>query len=183
MDPLSVIFVPGGTIFGTLMFALPLAAIGLRWWRRRGLARVSRACCGNCGRAFDWSRPQYLVAGVEICDGCGVAMRRVARVVLPTIGVMACVFGISSSTAWVVSRLSGGPELAWWLDGRWIPLLTPSVGLVAVTWAIVRLGRRANREADQRSVSTGGSPELLAFPSVVVTAAIRQRQVEQSEPR
>lgn len=183
MDPLSVIFIPGGTIFGTLMFALPMAALGLRWWRRRGLAHVARSCCGNCGRPFDWSRPQYLVAGVEVCDACGGTMRRVARVVLPAIAVVACAFGISSATAWTISRLTGGPELAWWLDGRWIPLLTPSVGLAGLTWAIIRLGRRVNREAAERSISAGGSPELFPFPSAVVGAARRQQRVGLDDAR
>ncbi len=183
MDPLAVIFLPGGTIFGVLLFGAPLAFLGFRWWRRRAHQRVAAACCGDCGQRFDWSQPQFLAAGVEICESCAKRMRRTLGFALPALAIGAGCFAISSGTAFAVSLATGGPSLAWWLDSRWIPLLTPSVGIAALTWVLIRFGKRANREADATPQLGRHSAELLPFPSAVIADARQRARVETDDLR
>jgi hypothetical protein len=183
MDPHTVIFLPGGTIFGVILFSGPLAALAFSWWRRRARARIAKACCGNCGQRFDFAQQQYLVAGIEICEPCASTMKRALRVVLPTIAVSAVVFAITSGTAFAIAITSRLSSLDWWLDGRWIPLLTPSVGVASLTWLLIKLGKRANRAAEATPQLSRHVAELLPFPSAVISDARQRQRVEHDDVR
>ena len=145
MDPLAVIFIPGGLTAGALLFGAPVATIGYLAWRWRAQRRVERGSCGRCGESFAGDAARFLVTGVHICAPCADTLRRRLRVALPIVMISATVLAITSGTALFVSRLRGGPQVDWWLDGRWIPLSLPSVGVGLLTWAAIALSKRMNR--------------------------------------
>jgi hypothetical protein len=145
MDPLAVIFIPGALAAGALLFGAPLAAIGYLAWRWQARRRVGRGSCGRCGESLAGDAARFLVTGVLICEPCADTLRRRLRIALPMVTIAATVFAITSSTAFVVSRLRGGPRLEWWLDGRWIPLSLPSVGIGLLTWGAIAVSKRMNR--------------------------------------
>ena len=144
MDPLSVVFVPGGIAAALVLFVGPLLALRQRQWRRQARARNAHFRCARCdaGLTID---ALHLFQGAHICHDCATTLRSRFLIAVPTVLSIALGFGVSSLTAMVVSLTSGGPEFSWWLDGRWIPLLLPSVGLGAATFAFLRLSQRANR--------------------------------------
>lgn len=144
IDPLSVIFVPGGIAAALVLFVGPLLALRQLQWRRQARLRNAQFKCARCDAplAID---ALHLFQGAHICSSCATTLRRRFQIVIPTALAVAVGFGVSSLSAFVVSATSGGPELAWWLDGRWIPLLLPSVGFAGATLAFVRLSQRANR--------------------------------------
>ena len=118
MDPLTVIFVPGGLTAAALLFGAPVAAIAHLIWRRRARRRLARHACGHCGQVSQPDADQFLVTGIRICESCAHAFQRRLRFALPVITITAALFAVTSASAFVVSLLRGGPELAWWLDGR-----------------------------------------------------------------
>ena len=145
MDPLAAIFIPGGLTAGALLFGAPLASIAYLAWRWRARRRVGRGSCGRCGELFAGDAARFLVTGVLICETCADTLRRRLRIALPVVTIAATMFAITSAAAFVVSRLRGGPPLEWWLDGRWIPLSLPSVGIGLLTWGAVAVSKRMNR--------------------------------------
>ena len=155
MDPLRVIFVPGGLVATAMLVGLPVAAAIYGIWRWRAQRRVARGGCGRCGTAFASADAQYLVTGVTICERCANRLRRRLGVALPVITAGVVLFALTSGTAFITSLVRGGPELGWWLDGRWIPLLLPSLGVAGITAAAVALSKRANR------LAAGSSPDSL----------------------
>jgi len=70
MDPLAVIFIPGGLTAGALLFGAPIATIGYLAWRWRAQRRVERGSCGRCGESFAGDAARFLVTGVHICAPC-----------------------------------------------------------------------------------------------------------------
>lgn len=90
----------------------------------------------------------HLFQGAHVCGTCASTRRRRFRFANPALLVMAAGFGVSSFSAFAQLVGSGRTELGWWLDGRWIPLLLPSVGVAAATWLFIKWGRRANRLRD-----------------------------------
>lgn len=147
IDPFAAIFVPGGTAAGIVLFAGPLVWLRQRLWRRQARVRNAALQCARCEArlAID---DLYLFHGAHVCGRCASTLRRRFMFAVPLALVVATGFGISSFTAFAHLVGSGRTELAWWLDGRWIPLLLPSVGLAAATWLFLRLGRRANAQRD-----------------------------------
>jgi hypothetical protein len=127
MDPLAVVFIPGGLTAAALLFGAPAAMIGHLIWRRRAQRRAARHACGHCGQALLTEADQFLVTGIRICEPCALAFRRRLHLALPLITITAAIFAVTSATAFAFSVRHGGPELSWWLDGRWIPLILPSV--------------------------------------------------------
>jgi hypothetical protein len=88
---------------------------------------------------------------VTICERCAHTLRRRLGVAFPVIAGGVILFALTSGTAFVTSLARGGPGLGWWLDGRWIPLLLPSIGVAGITVAAVAMSKRANRLAAGRS--------------------------------
>jgi hypothetical protein len=123
------------------------------------------------------------VAGIEICEACAQRLRRFLKFALPVVAVGASVFAVTSGTAFFVSMTTGGPSLSWWLDGRWIPLLTPSVGVGLLTWLMVRLGKGANRDAEASPRLARHSAELLPFPSAIIADGRFRARVESDDLR
>lgn len=66
---------------------------------------------------------------------------------LPAAAAAAGLFALTSGGALVASVAQGGPGFGWWLDGRWIPLLLPSLCLGLAAVALVVRGKRSNRLA------------------------------------
>ncbi len=64
---------------------------------------------------------------------------------LPAAAAAAGLFALTSGGALVASVAQGGPGFGWWLDGRWIPLLLPSLCLGLAAVALVARGKRSNR--------------------------------------
>lgn len=147
LDPLTVIFVPGGTAAALVLFAGPLLALRQRLWHRAARRRNASFRCARCAAPLVID-DLFLFHGAHVCGTCARTLRQRFRVAIPAALAVALGFGISSLTALVVSATSGGPELSWWLDGRWIPLLLPSVGLAAATLAFLRVAERANRRRE-----------------------------------
>lgn len=144
IDPLSVIFVPGGTAAALLLFVGPLVALRQYLWRRDARRRNAALQCARCGASLVID-DLYLFNGAHVCGGCATTLRRRLGVAVPLALLVAGGFAVSSFSALFVSLTGGGPGLSWWLDGRWIPLLLPSAGLAAATVALLKLGQRANR--------------------------------------
>jgi hypothetical protein len=144
IDPLAVIFVPGGTAAALVLFVGPLLVLRQWQWRRQARARNARLRCARCEATLAIDE-LHLFQGAHICLGCATTLRSRFRIAVPAALTVALGFGISSLSALVVSLTSGGPEFSWWLDGRWIPLLLPSVGLGAATVAFLHFSQRANR--------------------------------------
>lgn len=142
-DPLSLIFVPGGTAAAIVLFGTPLVLLLLKRWRHVARRRNRSFRCARCEAplAID---DLYLLGGAHVCGDCATTWRRRLRVAVPAALVVAAGLAVSSFSALVASTARGGPGLAWWLDSRWIPLLLPSVGLAAATLLAMRLGIRAN---------------------------------------
>ena len=159
LDPLSVIFVPG-SLAAMLATLSPIGVLAHRWWRSRGLQRNARRCCGRCDAAFAVADELYWFGGLLVCAGCAATLRRRLAVALPAAAAVAGTFALTSGSALAVSLAGGGPELAWWLDGRWIPLLLPSVGVALATAGLVVRGKRANRLAadGRRALDPGHDP-------------------------
>jgi hypothetical protein len=153
MGPLAVIFIPGGLTAGALLFGAPVVAVGYLAWRWRARRRIERGSCGRCGESFATDAARFLVTGMLICEPCAHTLRRRLRIGLPVITIAATVFAITSGTAFVVSRLRGGPGFDWWLDGRWIPLSLPSIGIGMLTVAAIAFGKRMNRLRTRNSPS------------------------------
>lgn len=143
IDPLSMIFVPGGTLAAMAVFVSPLLVLRHVLWRREARRLNNETRCARCGDrlAID---ALFLYAGAYHCSVCATKLRRRFTVAIPVLLLGALGFGVSSGTAFIASLTGGGPELAWWFDGRWIPLLLPSVGVAATTVLLVKLGKRAN---------------------------------------
>jgi hypothetical protein len=157
MDPLAVIFIPGGLTAAALVFGAPVAAMGYLAWRWRARRRVGRGACGRCGESFAADGERFLATGVVICEPCAHTLRGRLRITLPLVALGATVFAVTSGSAFVLSLLRGGPHLEWWLDGRWIPLLLPSAGIGLLTWGMVAAGKRANRVATAAAFTRLGS--------------------------
>lgn len=173
IDPLSVIFVPGGTAAALVLFAGPLVVLLQRRWRREARRRNARFHCARCQAplAID---DLFLFNGAHVCGRCADTWRRRLRFLVPTVLTVAVGFGISSLSALVASTVSGGPGLGWWLDGRWIPLLLPSVGLAGALFAAMRLGIRANhrrREAAWVELEAGDVRRWDLFRTRTTTIA------------
>lgn len=147
IDPLSVIFVPGGTAAALVLFVGPLLILRQTLWRREARRRNAHLRCARCEAPLAIDE-LFLFHGAHVCDRCATTLRRRFQVAVPAVLAIAAGFGISSFTALVASVASGGPGLAWWLDGRWIPLLLPSAGLAIATIAFLRLGKRANQQKE-----------------------------------
>ncbi len=144
IDPLSVIFVPGGTAAALVLFVGPLLLLRQRLWIREARRRNAQLHCARCDSLLVID-DLFTFQGAHVCGRCATTLRRRFRIAIPAALAVAAGFGITSVTALVASVTAGGPGLSWWLDGRWIPLLLPSAGLAAATIAFLRLGRRANR--------------------------------------
>jgi hypothetical protein len=158
MDPLAVVFIPGGLTAAALLLGVPIAAASHLIWRRRARRRVARHACGHCGQEFRVEGDQFLVTGIRICEPCALAFRRRLGILLPLISIATAFFAITSTTAFVISVRHSGPELAWWLHGRWIPLLLPSVGIATVTAIAVMAAKLANRMTRTSSASAYSIP-------------------------
>jgi len=166
IDPLAVIFLPGGAVAALALFVGPLVVLRHHLWRRKARQLNARRCCARCGDELEIDE-LYLYFGTYVCAQCAPALRRRLTIVIPMTLLAATVFGVSSAAAFFASMRSGGPELAWWLDGRWIPLLLPSVGVATLTGTIVTLGKRANRlrnAAVWREVDPGDAKRWHLFP-------------------
>src|SRR5262245_9121196 len=107
MNPLTVIFVPGGLTAATMLFGAPLVAAGYAAWRWRALRRVARGGCGRCGATLAADGTRFLVTGVAICEPCASTLRRRLTVGLPVIAAGVCVFALSSGAAFVTSLATG----------------------------------------------------------------------------
>jgi hypothetical protein len=172
VDPLAAIFIPGGLTMAALAFGVPTAAAGYAAWRWRAGRRVARGRCGRCGAAFAPAGERFLATGIGICAPCGHTLRRRLGVLLPALALAACVFAVTSGTAFVASAGRGGPELAWWLDGRWVALLLPSVGVGLLTWGLAAAAKRANRAAARagRQAGLARAPEAQALEAQALEA-------------
>ena len=146
MDPLSVIFVPGGAV-AALVLLSPVGIVLERLWRARGRRRNATHTCARCAVRFALSDDRFWFAGLLVCSSCATTLRRRLRIALPALAAVASTFALTSGTALAVSLARNGPSLGWWLDGRWIPLLLPSVGLGLAAASVIALGKRANRLA------------------------------------
>ena len=144
VDPLSVIFLPGAVAAALVLFVGPLLVIRQIQWRRRARERNARFHCARCQATLAVD-VLHLFHGAHICANCATTLRRRFLVAIPVTLLVALGFRISSFTALVTSHTPGGPEFTRWLDGRWIPLTLPSLGLAGLTYAFVRLSQRANR--------------------------------------
>jgi hypothetical protein len=146
-DPFAVVFVPGGTAAAIVLFAGPLLWLRQHLWRRRARRRNAALQCARCQSPLAIDE-LFLFHGAHVCGSCASTLRRRFSLAVPAALLVATGFGISSFTAFTHLVGSGRTEIAWWLDGRWIPLLLPSIGLAAATWLFLRLGRRANLRRD-----------------------------------
>ncbi len=162
VDPLAVIFIPGGTAAALVLFVGPLLVLRQWQWRREARRRNAQLRCARCGSllAID---DLFTFHGAHVCGGCATTLRRRFRIAIPAALAVAAGFGITSFTALLASLTSGGPGLSWWLDGRWIPLLLPSAGLAAATIAFLRLSRRANRRRDAAAWSELESGDVRSW--------------------
>ncbi|HEY0971798.1 MAG TPA: hypothetical protein VGE02_12590 [Gemmatimonadales bacterium] len=114
MDPLTVIFVPGGYA-AALVLLSPLGVLAHRWWRRRGLQRNADRCCGRCAARFTLADELYWFSGLLVCATCAAALRRRMKVGLPVVATVAGMFALTSGGALALSVAQGGPGLHWWL--------------------------------------------------------------------
>jgi len=163
MDPLSVIFIPGGYA-AALVLLSPLSVLAHRWWQRRGRARNADRGCGRCATTFTLTDELYWFSGLLVCAPCAAALRRRLTIGLKAVAALTGLFALTSGGALALSVAQGGPGLGWWLDGRWIPLLLPSVGLGLATATVVARGKRANRLAaavSRTQLAPGRDPHAM----------------------
>jgi hypothetical protein len=149
MDPLAFIFLTGA-IASVVALASPVFIVQHMLWRRRARLLNADARCGRCRRALPISE-LYLYSGRYVCGSCGAALRTRMRRWLPVALGTAVVCGISAFSALAVSFATQGPQLQWWLSGRLIPLLLPSVGFATATITAVRVGQWANALSNRRA--------------------------------
>ncbi len=126
------------------LLASPLVVLRQIVWKRQALKLNSERRCGRCKRLLGID-PLYLYGGVYVCPDCATRHRTRLQRLLPATFTLAGILALTSATAFVVSSLDGRPWLAWWLDGRWFPLILPSVGLALATAIAITIGRRANQ--------------------------------------
>ena len=161
IDPLSVIFVSGA--FATMtVLASPVLVLGHTLWRRRAKRLNRKGCCGRCGARFTIDA-LFIFSGVYICPACAAALRSRLKVILPLIAITVIACAVSSGTA-LVSTLTqpGGTHIAWWMGGRLIPLLMPSVGVALATGALIAVGKRRNQLTQAQSSEQVGASSAHA---------------------
>ena len=142
IHPLEVIFWSGAAAIA-LTLVSPLFMLRHAVWRRRAEQLNAHSRCGRCGQQLPIDS-LYLYAGKYVCPSCAVSLRRMLSFILPAATGTAVLLAVSSGSALLISRLTGGPGLDWWLDWRWIPLMLPSVGTAVATAFAVSARRRAN---------------------------------------
>ena len=160
MDVTPLVFLPFFAVVLTLGVGIPLAAARALWFRRVGASRMAHACCGRCAFPLATHEEHYVTLGVRVCRPCANAVRR--RVGLALVGAAVTVTGLALlSTGALVTVLAGAtrPEWSWWTrNARLVPLLIPTVAVLATTMTAIGLGKFANRIAAARLRAANGAP-------------------------
>lgn len=158
-DPLALVFGLGASAMIAGM-AAPIVFVRSLIWRRRAKSRNRQAACGQCGVSLvEASEGPFLYSGIFVCGACAETLRRRLTIALPALVGVVLVAGVLSAVGFLLGGpLAGGPSLQWWLDGRWIALTLPSVGLGGAGWLILRHSKRRNQLV-QRTAPVELSPD------------------------